>query len=225
MSVNRNPFAHLRCAALSDVGRKRKNNEDAAASFPSRGVWCVADGMGGGDDGEIASGAVVRAIDARLSEIPVPSDGDYSADAVVRSLAKAVNGASAWISDRAVKKKLDGCGSTLVGVAFDPTNPGTAVAFHVGDSRLYRIRGGEIRQITKDHSVEELMGVKDGRALNPMFRGMILRAVGIERSVEIEITKFPVLEGDVVLLCSDGLSRMLEDRRIAGIVRESEHLG
>lgn len=222
MSVNRNPFAHLRCAALSDVGRKRKNNEDAAASFPRHGVWCVADGMGGGDDGEIASGAVVRAVDACLAGMPIPEEGDYSADTVVRFLARAIGDASAWISDRAVKKGLDGCGSTVVGVAFDPTYPGTALAFHVGDSRLYRLRGREIRQITKDHSVEALMGAKEGKTLNPMFRGMILRAVGIERSVEIETTKFPVQEGDVVLLCSDGLSRMLKDARIAEIVHDAE---
>ena len=221
MSANRNPFAHLQCAALSDVGRKRKNNEDSAASFPSRGVWCVADGMGGGDDGEIASGAVVRAVDACLADMPVPDDGDYSADTVVRCISRAIDGASAWIFDRAVKKGLDGCGSTVVGVAFDPTCPGTAVAFHVGDSRLYRLRGRDIRQITKDHSVEEMMGVKSGKSLNPMFRGMILRAVGIERSVEIEMTKFPISEGDVVLVCSDGLSRMLKDKEIAGIVRDA----
>ena len=222
MSARRNPFAHLDCAALSDMGRKRKNNEDAAASFPSRGVWCVADGMGGGDDGEIASGAVVRAIDACLAGIPLPDDGAYSADSIVRAISRAVNDASAWISDRAIKKGLDGCGSTVVGCVFDPTCPGTALAFHVGDSRLYRLHGRDIRQITKDHSVEEMMGVKDGKRLNPMFRGMILRAVGIERSVEIEVTRFPVHEGDVVLICSDGLSRMVSDKKMSEIVREAE---
>ena len=219
----KNPFGHLSCAVLSDVGRKRKNNEDAAASFPGNGVWCVADGMGGGDDGEVASGAVIRAVDACLSSMPTPSRGRwYSAASVVRSISAAIGDASAWIHDRAARMNLSGCGSTVVGVAFDATCPGTAVAFHVGDSRLYRLHGREIRQITKDHSVEELMGAKDEAAINPMFRGMILRAVGVEKSVDIDVSSFPVHEGDVVLLCSDGLSRMVDDAKMLEIVREAD---
>ena len=222
MSANRNPFDHLQGATLSDVGRKRKNNEDSAASFPSWGVWCVADGMGGGDDGEVASRAVVRAVDACLADLPEPEEGVYTADTVVSAILKALSGASAWIFDRATRKGLNGCGSTVVGVVFDPTRPGMAVAFHAGDSRLYRLRGRDIQQITRDHSVEELMASKGGTRLNPMFQGMILRAVGVESKVDVETTRFSIRAGDVVIVCSDGLSRMLPDRRIADIVRDSE---
>lgn len=222
MASGRNPFSHLSCAALSDVGRKRKNNEDSAASFPSRGVWCVADGMGGGDDGEVASHAVVRAIAACLEDMPKAEDGEYPADVIVNALARAIDGASAWIFDRAADKGLNGCGSTVVGVVFDATCPGSAIAFHVGDSRLYRLRGRDIQQITRDHSVEELMGEKDGDHLNPMFRGMILRAVGVERSVEVELTKFSVRAGDVLVVCTDGLTKMLPDKQIGSLVRDAD---
>lgn len=222
MASGRNPFSHLSCAALSDIGRKRQNNEDSAASFPSRGVWCVADGMGGGDDGEIASRAVVRAVDACLADLPSPEEGEFQALDVANAIVRAIEGASAWIYDRAVQKRLNGCGSTVVGVVFDATCPGTAVAFHAGDSRLYRLRGRDITQITRDHSVEELMGGKDGDRLNPMFRGMILRAVGVERTVDVELTKFSVRAGDVVIVCSDGLSRMVPDKLIGDLVRDAE---
>ena len=216
----RDLFPHLRGAALTDIGRKRKNNEDSYGAFPEFGIWCVADGMGGGDDGEVASAAVVKAIDAYLSNLPVPDVGAYDGTALAGGLSSTLRSVSAWILKRARQNDLKGCGSTFVGVVFDPVNPGTALALHVGDSRLYRLRGRDIKQVTKDHSVAEMMGAKDESELNPMFRGMILRAVGIEGDVEVEKTPFAVQQNDVVLICSDGLTRMVPDKRIAEIVRD-----
>ena len=220
MSEATNRFAHLRAAALSDIGRRRKNNEDAFGAFPAQGVWCVADGMGGGDDGEVASAAVVKSIDACLSDLPSPSFGAVAGSRVAKGVSEAVEEASGWIFRRAKKNGLKGCGSTFVGVVFDATAPRSAIVLHVGDSRLYRLRGRDFRQITKDHSVAEMMGAKDEKDLNPMFRGMILRAVGIESSVEIDRVPMSVEEDDVVLICSDGLTRMVPDRRIAEILRD-----
>lgn len=220
--AKKRPFAHLDGTILSDIGRKRKNNEDSIAAFPDHGVWCVADGMGGGDDGEVASSAVVRSLDACLANMPVPDCGEYPASAIASEFDKAISAASAWIYDRAREKKLKGCGSTVVGVIFDPTRPDTAITFHAGDSRLYRLRGKELKQITKDHSVAEMMGAKEEKNLNPMFRGMILRAVGIERDVQLEFTPMNVKEGDAIVICSDGLTRMVSDKRLAEIVRENK---
>jgi PPM family protein phosphatase len=222
MSEATNRFAHLRAAALTDVGRRRKNNEDAFGAFPAQGVWCVADGMGGGDDGEVASAAVVKSVDACLSDLPSPSVGALAGARVAKGVAAAVEEASGWIFRRTKKNGLKGCGSTFVGIVFDATDPRSALVLHVGDSRLYRLRGRDFRQITKDHSVAEMMGAKDEKDLNPMFRGMILRAVGIENSVEIDRTPMSVEEDDVVLICSDGLTRMVPDRRIAEILRDAE---
>lgn len=213
-----NHFGHLSFATRSEVGLKRSNNEDSYGSFPAHGFWCVADGMGGGDDGEIASAAVVRELERLFDANPMPQDGAYSGETVAAAVEDAVNSASEWIFRRAQERKRRGCGSTFVGVVFDATRPKEAIALHAGDSRLYRIRGRDIKQITKDHSAAELVGVKHESDLNPMFRGMILRAVGIQPDVSIQRTPFHVKNGDVVLVCSDGLSRMVPDKRIAEII-------
>ena len=166
----------------------------------------MADGMGGGDDGEIASAAVVKSVDAFLSDLPLVSGGAYAGGALAKGIVSAVEDASGWIFRRTQKKNLKSCGSTFVCIVFDASNPKSATVLHVGDSRLYRLRGKELKQITRDHSVAEMMGARDESQLNPMFRGMILRAVGVESSVEVEKTLMTVAEGDVMLLCSDGLS-------------------
>ena len=210
-------FSHLKYAARSDVGRRRSNNEDSYGVFPESGMFCVADGMGGGDDGEVASAATVQAV-AHLAEgMKDPPDEAYPAQVVADSLSVAVDAASRWIYCRAQERKLNGCGSTFVGVCFDPVSPGSAIALHAGDSRLYRFRDGELRQITRDHSAAELIGSSD-EEINPLFRGMIMRAVGVHPKVEIERTLFPVAEGDRILICSDGLTRMVPDGGIADIL-------
>jgi protein phosphatase len=215
-------FPHIKYAGLSDVGRKRKNNEDSYGLFPEIGVFCVADGMGGGDDGEVASAATVRAIEMFAKANPLQSKVGYSKESMIAGLRGAVNSASSWILKRAQEKGLKGCGSTFVGVLIDPCSPDTPIALHAGDSRLYRIRGRSIQQITKDHSAAELIGAKDENEINPMFRGMILRAVGIQKSVEVDATPFQVKQGDRILICSDGLSKMISDKQIASIVKESD---
>ena len=214
------PFAHLRHAAQTDVGRKRKNNEDSFGVFPALGVFCVADGMGGGDDGEVASAAVVRAVELLAASARPPANTAYSSDDVADAIGGAVSSASKWIFERAAANDLKGCGSTFVGVCFDASRPSAAKALHAGDSRLYRIRGKSIKQITKDHSAAEMIGAKNEDEVNPMFRGMILRAVGTQPSVELEVTPFDVKEHDFVLICSDGLYRMVPEKKIVSIVRE-----
>lgn len=216
------PFSHLKYAALSDVGKKRKNNEDAFGTFPDAGVFCVADGMGGGDDGEIASAAVVRAVEGLAARLKADETGGVCARDVGDELTRALSGASVWICNRAHERKLNGCGSTFVGVVFDPTEPAQALAVHAGDSRLYLLHGRSIRQITRDHSVAELIGEKDESKVNPMFRSMVVNGIGIRTKAEPEFTPFKVVSGDRVLICSDGLSRMVPDKRIASVARAEE---
>ena len=217
-------FSHLKCAALSDVGMRRKNNEDSFGTFPEAGVFCVADGMGGGDDGEVASAAAVRAVETFADGHPQPAAAGYPAaryaDGIVRSLVEA----SEWIYNRTQEKHLKACGSTFVGVLFDATKPAEALALHAGDSRLYRIRGRSIQRITRDHSAAELIGAKDEDDINPMFRGMILRAVGIQPVVDVERTPVQVKAGDRLLICSDGLYRMVPEKKAVSIVRGAASL-
>lgn len=217
-------FPHIRYAAKSDIGRKRTNNEDSFGAFPESGIFCVADGMGGGDDGEVASAATVKAIERFTKECPLPAKYTYPIEGIVSGVRAAVNSASAWIAKRTQQKGLKGCGSTFVGICFDAAKPNTAIALHAGDSRLYRIRGRSIEQITTDHSAAELIGAKDDKDVNPMFRGMILRAVGIQPAVELERTEVQLKVGDRILICSDGLSRMVDDKKLLSIVRSGKEL-
>ncbi|MBO7483146.1 MAG: serine/threonine-protein phosphatase [Kiritimatiellae bacterium] len=215
-------FSHLKCAAASDIGRKRKNNEDSFGVFPEAGFFCVADGMGGGDDGEVASAATVRAIEDFTASHPQPDNAGYSAERYADGICRALVVTSGWIYDRTQEKHLKGCGSTFVGVCFDPTRPAEALALHAGDSRLYRIRGRSIQRITRDHSAAELIGAKDEDDINPMFRGMILRAVGIQPVVDVERTPVQVKFGDKLVICSDGLYRMVPEKKIVSILRAAE---
>lgn len=215
-------FPHVAFAAMSDRGRKRKNNEDACYASPSYGVWVVSDGMGGGDDGEVASLATVQGVDKFVKAHPFPPGGTWNIDDLVKGLARAASDSSGWIYARAREKHLKGCGATFVALLLDAANPEEAVALHAGDSRLYRIRGRSIQQITKDHSAAAMIGAKNESEINPMFRGMILRAVGIQPTVELERTALPLKSGDWVLICSDGLSRMVPDKAIISVVREAE---
>jgi len=213
-------FSHLTCAALTDLGRKRKNNEDAFGRYPENGMFCVADGMGGAEDGEVASQAVVEGLSALFERLN-KSGRPYSGAAAQAWIAQAVNDASAWIYNRSEERGTRGTGSTFVGVCFDPAEPGKAMALHAGDSRLYLLRKKTLTQITRDHSAAALAGVKDEKDLNPMFRGIVMRAVGVAERVELELTPFGVAEGDWVLLCSDGLTRMVEDKEIATLIRKA----
>ena len=214
-------FSHIRSAAKSDVGRKRKNNEDAVGAWPNFGLFCIADGMGGGDDGEIASSAIVRGLDGIAASIAPRRGGAHEHSAVLGLISQAINAVSAWIYERAVRRQLKGCGSTFVGICFDAANPSAAKALHAGDSRLYRFRAGDVEQLTKDHSVAAMIGAKDEKEINPMFRGMILRAVGVSRSVDLEMTSVEVKEDDLYVLCSDGLYRMIVEKRMAELVNAS----
>ena len=214
-------FAHVRFGVRTDVGRKRRNNEDAHGEWPAQGVFCVADGMGGAQDGEVASRAVVESL-AGLLPRWAAFDPPMAQEDRLDALARALDAASFWVKSYADSQGKKGCGSTFVGVCLDPADPAKATAVHAGDSRVYRVRGRKIVQITRDHSVAQMAGVKDEKELSPMFRSLILRAVGIKPAVEAERTPFDVAEGDRILICSDGLSRMVPDKEIARIVEAAE---
>lgn len=219
--MTENPFGHLQFGGQTDVGRKRTNNEDDLGLFPEAGVFCVADGMGGGDDGEVASSSTVAAVSAFAAKCVPPAGFAYPFEDVIRLVKESVNEISARICRRTATLGIKSCGSTFVGVCFDATDPSRAMALHAGDSRLYLIRNGMILQITRDHSPAEAVGGKGDDDVNPMFRGMILRAVGVHSTVDLEETPFSIQQGDKLLLCSDGLYRMVDEMDIVKIVSEN----
>lgn len=210
------PFL-LSAVALSDLGLRRKNNEDATLILPAFKVYAVADGMGGHEAGEVASETVVKSITAALSG----ADGAASATAAqkCRIVSGALKEASEWIWRYARQQNLRSCGTTVVALVFDSQGSERATVLHAGDSRAYRFRGALLERLTKDHSLAEAAGLGDAKVLPPGLQCVITRAVGIAQKVRIEETEVTVAEGDVFLLCSDGLSTMVKHSRIQDILK------
>jgi protein phosphatase len=201
-------------AAISDVGRIREGNEDSMLEEPP--LFVVADGMGGAQAGEVASGLAVET----LAELP-PDDGN-----VEEELSGAIVEANRRIHGKAQgDRDLAGMGTTLT-AAF--VHDGQVTIGHVGDSRAYRYRDGELAQLTDDHSlVAELerhgkLTAAEAR-VHPQ-RSMILRALGIGDEVEVDTYCFTGQDGDVFLLCSDGLSGLVHDQVIGEVLASAGSL-
>jgi serine/threonine protein phosphatase PrpC len=198
----------------TDTGLQRRGNEDS--SFARAPVFVLADGMGGAQSGEVASQIVVDAFSAGL-----PNDGTPE-----ERLSVVVQRANREIHERSQSEAENaGMGTTVTAAYLDED----AVALaHVGDSRGYLLRDGELSRLTEDHSlVEELL--RDGRlteeeAFEHPQRSVITRALGIDPIVEIDTWTYPLRPGDVVLLCSDGLSDMLTEPQIERILIDSGDL-
>ena len=206
----------LEIGALSDVGTGRDHNEDACGSFMEsndRAVVAVADGVSMSEGGEVASQMAVECTLRAFREEPATM-------AAGQRLYRAVQQANIEIHDRALAvPELRGMATTLTAVALDQ---GQLTAVHVGDSRLYLVRGGAITQLTKDHTVAAEK-VKYGllskeRARNHSDRSTLTRSVGRELIVSRDRTSHRVVQGDALVLCSDGLYNVLEDAEIAGLV-------
>jgi protein phosphatase len=212
-------FSYLASADVTDVGRRRKNNEDSVLRLPEAGVFCVADGMGGVQGGEVASKAAVDALREMFTASP-DAPCAVTAQASARLVARALNRASQWIKARSEERGLTGTGSTAVVLAFDRVTPAQAVILHAGDSRAYRFRGERLEQLSTDHSVAAAAGLPDDKTLPAMFRGVITRAVGLEGSVVLEETPADVAGGDLFLLCSDGLTKMVSDKALGKLLRK-----
>lgn len=207
----------LRAAGVSDVGRRRRMNEDAFALLPAQGLFLVADGMGGHSAGHVASGMaareVARAIDdpARASE-RTPSERLRGAVAVANE---------AIVMASKSREDLSGMGTTLV--ALLAVGDRAALA-HVGDSRAYLVRRGRVRQLTDDHSlVGELQRrgelTADAAREHP-HRHVLTRALGVRRSVEADLAEIGLVPGDLFVLCTDGLTTHVRDEEIAETVQE-----
>jgi PPM family protein phosphatase len=204
-------------AALTDRGRKRPTNEDAFAFSVEHGVYVVCDGMGGAAAGEIASSLAVDEILRHLTAgreagVPLPESAE-----------KAVSAANAAIFTRAQRnQRLNGMGTTLVALV---VNQRRVWILNVGDSRCYRLREGRLEQLTLDHSLVEEQ-VRMGRmshaeALRSPLRNVITRALGTQNAVTPDCFELEAEPGDLFMLCSDGLTRELEDRSIESILASS----
>ena len=202
-------------AFRTDTGRQRNANED---SFFARGtLFVVADGMGGAQAGEVASKAAAEAFAAELPKAPPE-----------RVLRETIEAANRSIHEHARQDPgLAGMGTTTTAVIVDGEAEEVAIG-HVGDSRAYRLRGGRLEQLTRDHSLVEEMRRKgqltDAQAEDHPQRSIITRALGPEPEVEVDLQTVPAQAGDVFLICSDGLTTMLDDERIARLVTRASSM-
>ena len=211
----------LQIISVSDPGKVRGHNEDCVESRPDIGVVVLADGMGGYNAGEVASGMATSSIATGLAQawtkerISKLSRGD-AATLCQSILQEQVSIANRAIFDTAQKDpQCAGMGTTLVACVF---HDNFLTVAHIGDSRLYRMRNDALEQITRDHSLLQeqidsgLITKEDARQSHN--KNLVTRAVGIDPDVEAEIHTYDVAEGDIYLLCSDGLNDMIEDEEI-----------
>ncbi|MDH3576904.1 MAG: Stp1/IreP family PP2C-type Ser/Thr phosphatase [Gammaproteobacteria bacterium] len=205
-------------AEFTDTGRVREHNEDAIGSTPDIGLMVLADGMGGYNAGEVASGIAVQIV-TELATIGASREESDEIDlhsGLMRQsivLRDAVYRANKIIFQTAQSQThCEGMGTTIVACMFCDNKLSVA---HVGDSRAYRLRGGELEQISMDHSLlQELVDrgfYSEEEAQRSTNRNYVTRALGVEPTVEVEVHEHEVLPEDIYLLCSDGLSDMVED--------------
>jgi len=211
----------LQIVTRTDPGMVRAQNEDAVMANPLRGFVVLADGMGGYNAGEVASGMATTLLGTELekafSQRP-PQErvegGKLWAHAALEAEIARANGAIYQAAQS--QPQYAGMGTTLVTGVF---HDNTLTVAHIGDSRLYRLRGDEFQQITRDHSL--LQEQIDSGMLTPeearhsQNKNLVTRALGVDPTVETEIRDYEVQVGDVYLLCSDGLNDMVEDAEIA----------
>lgn len=219
----------IRSAAKTDKGRKRPQNEDALLRDDRLRLYAVADGVGGHEGGEIASARAVATLarvmqGASAASDDTPPQGVAPGDRAKLSLLQAAFArANGEICDEAARVPgLAGMGTTLTAVLLRKDR---ALICHVGDSRAYLFRAGELRQLTDDHSVvaEQVRAGKitAEEAKRSPHRHVITRALGIDREVESDERTTPVREGDMLLLCTDGLTEMVDDAAIARVLAGS----
>jgi protein phosphatase len=206
----------LETFAATDRGQLRSNNEDTYLVRARQGVFAVADGMGGHAAGEVASRLAIDSV----AQLPVSAD--IGLRDLRRLLTGAVTRANQTINEDGQRDQAHaGMGTTLTALGFTP-DLNTAVLAHVGDSRAYRLRSGRLQQITRDHTwVQEQIdsgALAPAQARSHQYAGVLTRALGTQEDVDVDTVELPVEPGDLFVLCSDGLSGMLADAHIEGIL-------
>lgn len=209
--------------AQTDPGRTRDNNEDSVAFEETAKVAVLADGMGGYNAGEIASGMATAFIKSELSRWLTVAGATAQAKEVRRAMEICVDNANMAILNSAnANAAYAGMGTTLVVGVFRDDR---LLLGHIGDSRCYRLRAGVLSQITKDHSLlqEQIDAglISTEQAANSSIKNLVTRALGVEDAVALDVNEYVVEPGDLYLMCSDGLSDMVADELIARIVSES----
>lgn len=211
----RNLSAALEIATATHPGKVRSHNEDSISADAEIGLAVLADGMGGYNAGEVASGIVVALIPAEIRKALATPDALHGRD-VERLIREQAVRANATVYQAAQKEpQYSGMGTTLVAALWHDNH---ITVGHIGDSRLYRLRNDKLEQITRDHSLLQeqidsgLLSKEEAR--HAPNKNLVTRAVGIDPEVEPEVHSYPAQPGDIYLLCSDGLPDMVADEDI-----------
>jgi PPM family protein phosphatase len=204
----------------TDPGLARENNEDSVAIDEPTRLCILADGMGGYNAGEIASGMATTFIKSELGRWLSQAGRHANSREVRRAMEICVDNANRSIFNAANSNpQYSGMGTTLVMGVFQDER---LMLGHIGDSRCYRLRGNELAQITKDHSLlqEQLDAglITPEQAATSSNKNLVTRALGVEDAVLLEVNEYKVEPGDIYLMCSDGLSDMVDDDGIARIL-------
>lgn len=212
-------MVNLEAAGLTDVGQVRTSNEDAFGYCVEEGVFALCDGMGGAAAGEVASRI---AVDTLINQLCAADSHENRR----KVLEEAIAAANQIVHARAEKEAaLHGMGTTLVAVAIGGDR---ALVGHVGDSRCYLYRRGELSRLTHDHSLVDeqvrLGQLTQDEADHSPLRNVITRAIGTQTSVSADIAELALEPDDILLLCSDGLTKELSDDRIAAMLGDDGDL-
>lgn len=225
MTVNKTP--ELEIFGLTDEGLVRDHNEDYISCLAESGLAILADGMGGHNAGEVASELAVTSIKEALQEVLSPEIKDSCNMNFKEVVHEAVVYANDEINSHAKEHpECQGMGTTIVMTLF---HGDSVILASVGDSRIYRFRKGELKQVTTDHSlVQEMIDngyMSEEEAENSSNRNLITRALGIADEVKVDVTQDSIEKGDIYLLCSDGLSDMINDELIfSSLVKSRQDL-
>ena len=215
----------LEFAALADVGKTRDHNEDAVAIRPELGLAVVADGMGGYNSGEVASAIAVDTVVEEVTRsvpelVPGQTDPNTGLHYETIVLRDAISRANTKIFRSARENKAhSGMGTTVATALFWDNRVSLA---HVGDSRIYRLRDGALTPLTKDHSVvQEVLGdstLSEEEAKKAFHSNLVTRALGVEKRTTMDLVERTARPEDVFLLCSDGLTNMVDDFAITKLL-------
>jgi protein phosphatase len=216
----------LQVGARTDVGRLRSNNEDSFKLVPELNLFILSDGMGGEAHGEVASNIAVETVSAHCLEaakkkdLPLLGEARPDVSDTTNRLVSAVRMANTMIYESAQKHPAQrGMGATIVAIWVNGQRVSVA---HVGDSRVYLLRGTELQQLTQDHSLvaeQVRRGILTAdQAEHSDMQSVLIRALGIEPEVQVDADELLLMEGDILVLCSDGLSRMVPDLEIASTI-------
>jgi serine/threonine protein phosphatase PrpC len=210
----------------TETGLVRQSNQDAFAAINSCNFWIVADGMGGHPAGDVAAQIAVDVATQKAKAFAAKQD--LSPSAAAERLVECIVAANRAIHDKMREDaSLKGMGTTVVAMTITPTPTAVAYIAHLGDSRAYRFHDGTLTQLTPDHTLVALLLerglIDEATARAYPDRHVLAKGLGMSCDMKPDLTSTPVTYGDILLLCSDGLTKMLDDTDIASILAQAQN--